>query len=127
MKRTVSSAVSASCSVSLNRVILVGNVGADPRMRHVDRIPVAEFSLATTDPAHAGPNGTMIPERTEWHNLVMWGDKAELAERYIRKGTKLYVEGRLRYRTWQDHNAIKRTVAEVAVEKVEILQRAASS
>lgn len=65
-------------------------------MRHVDRIPVAEFSLATTDPAHTGPNGTPIPERTEWHNLVMWGDTAELAERYIRKGTKLYVEGRLR-------------------------------
>ena len=100
--------------MSVNKVILVGNVGADPVIRYIDGNgngkPVASLSLATTERAYTSSSGAQIPERTEWHNLVMWDKSAEIAEKYIRKGTKLYVEGKLRTRTWEDRNAIKRTV-----------------
>lgn len=65
--------------------------------------------------------GNTIAERTEWHNIVMWGRLAEQAEKYVRKGSKLYIEGKMRYRTWEDRNTIKRTVAEVYVDYFEIL------
>ena len=64
-----------------------------------------------------------MPERTEWHNLVMWDRAAEIAEKYIRKGTKLFVEGKLRTRTWEDRNTIKHTVTEIYVENFDILSR----
>ena len=102
--------------MSVNKVILLGNVGQDPQVRYVDGKPVASMSLATSD--RPGSNGL---ERTEWHNLVMWGLLAETAEKYVRKGSKLYVEGKMRYRTWEDRNTIKRTVAEVYVDTFEIL------
>ena len=73
----------------MNKVILLGYVGRDPEIRYVETRPVASFTLATTDRAKRLPNGTEIPERTEWHNIVMWDANAEIAERYIRKGTRL--------------------------------------
>lgn len=82
--------------MSVNKVILIGNVGQDPEIRYVDTRPVASFSLATTDRAYTTASGVQIPERTEWHRIVMWDKSAEIAEKYIRKGTKLYVEGKLR-------------------------------
>lgn len=113
--------------MSVNKVILVGNVGRDPEIRYVEKRPVATFSLATTERARRLPNGAEIPERTEWHRLVMWDKSAEIAERYISKGTKLYVEGKLRTRTWKDFNAIERTVTEIVVDEFDILQRAQPS
>lgn len=107
----------------VNKVILVGNVGRNPEMSFVERRPVAMFSLATTERAHRSPSGAEIPERTEWHRIVMMDQNADLAERYITKGTKLYIEGKLRTRTWQDGNAIQRTVTEVYVDFFDILQR----
>ena len=107
----------------VNKVILVGNVGRNPEVSFVERRPVATFSLATTERAYRTAAGVDIPERTEWHRIVMWDRDAEIAERYITKGTKLYVEGKLRTRTWQDNNAIKRTVTEVFVDTFDILQR----
>lgn len=112
--------------MSVNKVILVGNVGRDPEIRYVETRPVATFSLATTDRAYTSASGAQIPERTEWHNIVMWGRDAEIAEKYIRKGTKLYVEGKLRTRTWEDRNTIKRTVTEILVETFDILSRPSS-
>ncbi len=109
--------------MSVNRVILVGNVGHDPSIRYVDSRPVAEFSLATTERAYTNAAGTTIPERTEWHNIIMWDRAAETAEKYIRKGTKLYVEGKLRTRVWEDRNAIKRSVTEIYVDSFDILSR----
>ena len=109
--------------MSVNKVILVGNVGQDPTIRDVETRPVATFSMATTERAYTTASGAQMPERTEWHNIVMWGKDAETAERYIRKGTKLYVEGKLRTRTWEDRNAIKRTVTEIFVENFDILSR----
>lgn len=107
--------------MSVNKVILVGNVGRKPEIRYVGDRPVATFSLATTERTPG------MPERTEWHNIVMWDGAAEVAERYIDKGTKLYIEGKLRTRAWNDANAIKRSVTEIIVETFDILSRPTSS
>lgn len=109
----------------MNKVILLGNVGRDPKIRFVDTRQVAEFSLATTEKPRPNPDGTpsAIPELTEWHNIVMWGRAAEFAEKYIRKGTRMLVEGKIRTRFWEDHNAIKRTITEIYVDSFEILPR----
>ena len=111
-------------NMSVNKVILLGHVGKDPDVRYVaQNQPVASFTLATTERAFTNANGVQVPERTEWHNLVMWGRSAEVAERYIRKGTQLYVEGRLRTRMWEDRNQIKRYVTEIYVDNFELLGR----
>ncbi len=109
--------------MSVNKVILVGNVGKNPEIRYVDNRPVATFSLATTERGYRSANGVEVPERTEWHNIVMWDRAAETAERYITKGTKLYIEGKLRTRDWQDFNAIKRKITEIVVDSFDILSR----
>ena len=110
--------------MSVNKVILLGHVGRDPEVRYVaQNQPVASFSLATTEHAFTNSAGVQVPERTEWHNIVMWGRNAEVAERYIRKGSQLYLEGRLRTRVWEDRNQIKRYVTEVYVDTFELLGR----
>lgn len=110
--------------MSVNKVILLGNVGRDPDVRYPSQGQiVATFPLATSDRAYRTQAGTQVPERTEWHNIVMWGRNAEVAERYIRKGTQLYIEGRLRTRMWEDRSAIKRYVTEVYVDTFELLGR----
>ncbi len=107
--------------MSVNRAILVGNVGKDPDIRYVEGKPVASFSLATTERAFTTAAGVNIPEKTEWHNIVMWGKNAEYAEKYIRKGAKLYIEGKIRTRIWEDKNAIKRSVTEIYVDTFDFL------
>ena len=108
--------------MSVNKVILIGNVGKDPQVRYIaENKPYASFSLATSDPAYTTEAGVQIPERTEWHNIVMWGKNAEIAEKYIRKGTKLYIEGKLSTRVWEDRNTIKHYVTEIHVERFEFL------
>ena len=110
--------------MSVNKVILLGHVGKDPDVRYVaQNQAVASFTLATTERGFTNANGVQVPERTEWHNIVMWGKSAEVAERYIRKGTQLYIEGRLRTRAWEDRNKIKRYVTEVYVDSFELLGR----
>lgn len=111
----------------MNKVILLGNVGSDPRMRMADGVKVAEFSLATSDRPRRrrSEDGSYTegPEVTEWHRLVLWGRNAEYAENYIRKGARLLVEGKIRTRTWQDHNTLKHTVTEIYVDSFELLPR----
>ena len=102
-------------------MILLGYVGNDPDIRYVETRPVASMRLATTERARTTAKGVQIPERTEWHNLVMWDKSAEIAERYIRKGTRLMVEGKLRTRVWEDRNTIKHTITEIYVENFELL------
>ena len=109
--------------MSVNKVILIGNVGQDPEIRYIETRPVASFTLATTERAYTNAAGVQIPERTEWHRIVMWARAAETAEKYIRKGTKLYIEGRLRTRVWEDRNTIKRSVTEIYVDNFDILSR----
>lgn len=109
--------------MGINRVILVGNVGTRPELRYVDTRPVATFRLATNEPTRHSADGKTIPERTEWHNIVMWDKAAETAEKYIVPGTKLYIEGRLRTRQYNDRNAITRDRTEIVVEIFDILSR----
>lgn len=105
--------------MSVNKVILIGNVGRDPEMRYPEKDhPVAFLTLATNERL---PNSQT--EITEWHILVMTGRNAEYAERYIRKGTKLYIEGKLRTREYTDKLKIARRRTEIYVDVLEILGR----
>ena len=108
--------------MSVNKVILVGNVGKDPDVRDVEKdVPVASFPLATTERGFKRQDGSEVPERTEWHNIVVWRGLAKVAEGYIRKGTSLYIEGKLRTRSWTDQNNITRYTTEVIADQVELL------
>ena len=110
--------------MAVNKVILLGNVGKDPEVRYPQQgQAVAQFSLATTERAYTNANGVQVPERTEWHNIVAWGRNAEIVERYVKKGTQLYIEVKLRTRMWEDRNQIKRYVTEVYVDVLELLGR----
>ena len=113
--------------MSVNKVILVGNVGGKPEISLNGDKHVAWFNLATNERGRRAADGTELPELTEWHRIVMFGRQAEIAERYIDKGTKLYIEGKLRTRTWQDRNAIKRSVTEIIVENFDLLSRPTNS
>ncbi len=106
----------------MNKAILMGYVGRDPEIRYIDTRPLASFSLATTERGRKLPNGTELPERTEWHNIVMYDAAAEIAEKYIRKGTRLLVEGKIRTRVWEDRNTIKHYVTEIYVDNFDILK-----
>ena len=108
--------------MSVNKVILLGNVGRDPEVRYLDTgIAVATLSLATTDRAYTLANGTQVPEKTEWHNLVLWRGLAETAEKYVHKGDKLYVEGKIRTRSYDDQSGANRYVVEIFVDNMEML------
>lgn len=108
---------------TVNKVILIGNVGSDPEVRYLDRgSAIANFNLATTERGYTMQNGTQIPDRTEWHPIVLWRNLAEWAEKYVRKGMKLYVEGKLQTRTWEKDGQVRRKT-EVIAENVQILCR----
>ena len=97
---------------SINKVILIGNLGADPEIRYVpDGTPVATFSMATSD-SWRDANGVK-QERTEWHRIVLRRSLAELAGKYLRKGTSIYLEGRLHTRKWQDRNGADHFTTEI--------------
>lgn len=106
----------------MNKVMLIGNVGKDPEIRYVDNgVCTAKVSLATSTPGYTLPNGTQVPERAEWHNLLFWRRLAEVVEKYVRKGDKLYVEGELRTRNYTDRQGVTRYVTEVWVNSMEML------
>ena len=110
--------------MSVNKVILIGNVGREPNVRYIDRdVAVASLSLATSDRAYTLPNGTQVPERTEWHNLVFWRGLAQTVEKYVHKGDKLYIEGSIHSRSYDDQNGVRRTVVEIWVDNMEMLSR----
>ena len=112
--------------MSLNKVMLIGNVGKDPEIRYLDgnnpnqgATKVAQFTLATTE-RYRDRNGE-LRENTEWHNIVAWRNSADVAEKFIRKGTQLYIEGKLRTRSWTDQSGNKRFTTEVAVDNLQLL------
>ncbi|WP_036876825.1 single-stranded DNA-binding protein [Xylanibacter oryzae] len=112
----------------MNKVMLIGNVGADPDVRYVDSdVAVASVRLATTERGYTMPNGTVVPDRTDWHNLVLWRGLAKVVEQYVHKGDKLYVEGKLHTRSYDDKQGIKRYVTEVYVDNMEMLTSKSSS
>lgn len=106
----------------MNKVMLIGNVGKDPDVRYVDQgVAVARLSLATTERGYTLPNGTQVPDRTDWHHVVLWRRLAEIVEKYVHKGDKLYIEGRLRYSVYDDKLGMRRTVTEIWAENMEML------
>ena len=107
----------------INKVILIGNLGADPDLRFTPSgVQVASVNLATTE-TWTDRNGER-QERTEWHRLVLWRRLAELAGQYLKKGSKLYIEGKLKTRSWDDPKGQKHYITEVVVVDMQMLDAA---
>lgn len=102
--------------------MLIGNVGKDPEIRYTDMgVCTASLSLATTTPGYTLQNGTQVPERTEWHRIMLWQGPARICEQYVRKGDKLFIEGQLRTRSYTDKKGITRYITEVWADNIEML------
>lgn len=110
--------------MSVNKVILIGNVGRDPEVRYIDNnVAVANFSIATTERGYTSRSGQVVPDRTDWHNIVAWRGLATVIEKYVKKGSPLYIEGKLRTRSYDDKDGNKRYVTEIYAENIELLGR----
>ena len=111
--------------MSLNKAMLIGNVGRDPEVRYLDgqsgNAKVATFTLATTE-RYRDRNGE-TRENTEWHNIVAWRSTADVVERFVKKGTQLYIEGRIRTRSWDDQSGNKRYTTEIIADTLQLLGR----
>ncbi len=104
----------------VNKVILVGNLGKDPEVRHLENgASVANFSIATSE-TYKDKNGNR-QEQTEWHNVVLWRGLAQIAEKYLKKGSQIYIEGKLRTRSWQDKDGNTRYTTEVVGDQMTML------
>jgi single-strand DNA-binding protein len=104
----------------VNKVILVGNLGKDPEVKHLENgIAVAKFPIATSE-SYKDKSGNRV-DQTEWHNIVMWRGLAEVAEKYLRKGNQIYIEGKLRSRSWEDTEGIKRYTTEIVADQMTML------
>lgn len=107
-------------NMSLNKVLLIGNVGRDPEVRYFDNgQAVASFPLATSERGYTLANGTVIPERTDWHNIVVRRDLVAFVEKWVRKGSGLYLEGKIRTRSYDDPSGAKRYVTEIHADRIE--------
>lgn len=109
--------------MSFNKVILIGNVGKDPEIRRFENNIKASFSLATSETYT--PKGGEKVTQTEWHNIVCWRRLAEITENYIKKGSQLLIEGKLRYRSYDDKDGNKRYVVEIEADNIQMLGRKA--
>lgn len=110
----------------VNKVILLGNVGKDPEVRHLEGgATVATLTLATSE-SYKNNSGEKVTQ-TEWHNLVIWNSLAKVAEQYIKKGDRLYVEGRIRSRQYEAQDGSKRYITEVFVNSLKMLGSAVKS
>ena len=108
--------------MSLNKVMLIGNVGRDPEVRYLEgNAKVASFTLATSE-RFKDRNGE-LRENTEWHNIVAWRANADVAEKFIHKGTQIYVEGRLRTRSYTDQAGVKKFTTEIQADTIQLLGR----
>lgn len=106
----------------MNKVMLIGNVGKEPDVHYYDRDQaVAQISLATTEKGYVLQNGTRVPDRTDWHNVIFYRNLAKVVEKYVHKGDKLYVEGRIRYRSYDDSKGNRRIVTEIYADNMELL------
>jgi single-strand DNA-binding protein len=106
----------------VNKVILVGHLGKDPEVRHLDgNNTVANFPLATSE-TYTTKEGNKV-EQTEWHNVVLWKKLAEIAEKYVKKGSLVFIEGRLRTRSWDDKDGNKRYTTEIVASSMQMLDK----
>jgi single-strand DNA-binding protein len=105
--------------MSLNKVILIGNVGKDPDVKYFDNGNVqANLTVATNERGYTLPNGTQVPERTDWHNVVVRRDQATFVEKHVKKGSSVLVEGKLRYRDYEK-DGIRRYITEIIADRIE--------
>ena len=105
---------------SVNKVILVGNLGKDPEIKKFDSgIKNASFSLATTE-KYKNKSGEMV-SNTEWHNIVVWGALSDVAEKYLKKGSQIYLEGKIKTSSWEDKSGIKRYKTEIYADSFTML------
>jgi len=108
----------------VNKAILMGHVGKDPDIRYIENdVAVANFPLATTERGFKTKDGQDVPDKTEWHNIVAWRGLAKLAEGYIRKGSHIYVEGKIRKRSWDDQANVKHYITEIYADTIQLLGR----
>ncbi|HOO42652.1 MAG TPA: single-stranded DNA-binding protein [Bacteroidales bacterium] len=106
----------------LNKVMLIGNVGKDPEIRHLESgTAVANITLATTE-RYKDRNGE-TQEQTEWHNVVLWRGLADVTERFVRKGSQIFIEGKIRTRSWEDQSGQKRYTTEIVADNMQLLGR----
>lgn len=106
----------------MNKVILIGNVGKDPDVKYYSPDQaVVTVRLATTEKGYTLQNGTRVPDRTDWHTLVFYRKLAKIVEQYVHKGDKLYVDGRLQYRSYDDKRGVQHNVTEIIVDNIEML------
>lgn len=107
---------------AMNKVMLIGNVGQEPVVRYYEKDQaVAEIRLATTERGYTLPNGTKVPDRTDWHNILFYRGLAKVVEKYVHKGDKLYVEGRIRYRSYTDKSGARQNVTDIYADNMELL------
>lgn len=113
---------------SINKATIIGFVGQEPKVDTLQSgVKVASFSVATTEKGYTTQSGTTIPDRTEWHNIVLWGKLAEVAGTYLHKGSSVYVEGKIRTRSYDDRNGVKRYVTEIHGDIMQMLDRKSDS
>jgi single-strand DNA-binding protein len=106
----------------MNKVMLIGNVGQEPEVRYVDQgVAVARLRLATTERGYTLQNGTQVPDHTDWHTIKFWKGLAEYVERYVHKGDKIYIEGRIRYTSYDDKQGQRRYATEIWADNLEFL------
>lgn len=111
----------------INKVILVGNVGADPEIKMLDSgVKVARLRLATTERI-TDKTTNETREQTEWHNVILWRALADVADKYVRKGSRLYVEGKISYREWQDKEGVKHTSTDITANEMKMLNKVESA
>ena len=107
----------------LNKAQVIGNLGADPKVTIINngQTKVASFSVATTERGYTTQSGVQVQEKTEWHNIVCFGKLADVVDKYLKKGSKVFIEGKMRTRSYEDRNGVKRSVMEINAEVMEML------
>lgn len=113
---------------SINQATVIGFVGDEPKVSTTQAgRKVASFAIATTEKGYTAQNGTTYPDRTEWHNIVLWGKLAEVAEKFLHKGSSVFVQGKMRTRSYEDKNGLKRYITEIEGDIMQMLDRKADA
>jgi single-strand DNA-binding protein len=106
--------------MSVNKVILVGNVGKDPETRYLDEsTAMTKFPMATSE-TYKNKNGERV-SNTEWHNVILWRGLAQVAEKYVKKGSQIYIEGRIKTRSYDDAEGNKKYTTEIVADQLQLL------
>ena len=108
--------------MSVNKAFILGRVGKDPQVSHINDTKKVSFSMATTDRGYTKQDGTQVPDRTEWHNIVAWRNLAEICEKYVHKGDLLYIEGKITNRSWEKDGQTH-YITEIVAEVVELFPK----